>query len=126
MKFAPDPATFTPDKLRGFALLCGRTLARAHARGGDSVSIAGYLGSSDKFDNGVRDFALAYADQVAQDFAAYQQAITDGRVSLGNRAEESTYSMVVDPETGVSVVASPPPESAPDGTAGAAPDAEAS
>ena len=118
MKFAPDPATFTPERLRAYALLCGRTLARAHARGGDSVALAGYLGTSGKFDQGIRDFAMAYADQVEKDFAAYTQAIADGRVSLGNQAEESTYSLVVDPATGVEVVAKAP--SASDPAAGAA------
>ena len=126
MKFAPDPAAFTPEKLRGFALLCGRTLARAHARGGDSVAIAGYLGTSEKFDTGIRDFALAYADQVARDFTAYQQAIADGRVSLGDQAEESTYSLEFDPEVGVTVVASPPTEPAAGSAAGVPPDADAS
>ena len=119
MKFAPDPANFTPDKLRGYALLCGRTLARAHARGGDAVAISGYLGTSDKFDRGIRDFSVTYADQVEKDFAAYTAAIADGRVSLGDRAEESTYSLVVDPATGVDVVARPPEGDATD--AGAAP-----
>ena len=108
MKFAPDPTTFSPERLRGYALLCGRTLARAHARGGDAVAISGYLGTSDKFDRGIRDFSVTYADQVEKDFAAYTAAIADGRVSLGDRAEESTYSLVVDPATGVDVVAKPP------------------
>jgi uncharacterized protein (DUF2252 family) len=113
MKFSPDPTTFTPERLRAFALLCGRTLARAHARGGDSVALTGYLGTSDKFDRGIRDFAVTYADQVEKDFAAYTRAIADGRVSLGNRAEESSYSLVLDPATGIDVVAKPLPESTP-------------
>jgi uncharacterized protein (DUF2252 family) len=108
MKFSPDPTTFDANRLRGYALLCGRTLARAHARGGDAVAISAYLGTSDKFDVGVRDFSLVYADQVALDFAEYKAAITGGHVSLGDRAEESSYSMVLNPATGVDVVVRPP------------------
>jgi uncharacterized protein (DUF2252 family) len=111
MKFSPDPTTFDANKLRGYALLCGRTLARAHARGGDAVAISAYLGTSDKFDLGVRDFALAYADQVGVDYAEYQAAIASGQVALGNQAEESSYVMVLDPVTGVDVVARPPDSS---------------
>jgi uncharacterized protein (DUF2252 family) len=108
MKFSPDPTTFNVSRLRGYALLCGRTLARAHARGGDAVAIAAYLGTSDKFDVGVRDFALAYSDQVAVDYADYKAAIGDGKVALGDHAEESSYSVVLDPGTGVDVVAKAP------------------
>jgi uncharacterized protein (DUF2252 family) len=103
MKFSPDPASFTPEMLRGYALLCGRTLARAHARAGDSVAISGYLGTSDKFDKGVRDFALEYSGQVESDYAAYTKAIADGSVSLGDAAEESSYELTLDPGTGVVV-----------------------
>lgn len=103
MKFSPDPGAFTPAMLRGYALLCGRTLARAHARGGDAVAIASYLGTSDKFDRGVRDFSRDYAGQVDSDYAAYKAAIADGRVSLGNEAEESSYELTLDPSTGVAV-----------------------
>jgi hypothetical protein len=103
MKFSPDPTTFTAKMLRGYALLCGRTLARAHARGGDSIAIASYLGTSDKFDRGVCDFAREYARQVETDYAAYEAAIADGAVSLGDAAEESSYELTLDPSTGVTV-----------------------
>lgn len=112
MKYSLDPTTFTPDLLRNYAVLCGRTLARAHARAGDAVEIGTYLGTSTKFDNGVRDFAFAYSDQVERDFAAYKAAIANGAVSLGDRAEESSYEMTVDPVTGVDVVVRPPDASA--------------
>ena len=108
MKYSLDPATFTPELLRNYAILCGRTLARAHARAGDAVEISAYLGTSTKFDNGVRDFSLAYADQVERDYAAYKAAIASGAVPLGDRAEESSYELVVTPSTGVDVVARPP------------------
>jgi hypothetical protein len=103
MKFSPDPTTFDVNRLRGYALLCGRTLARAHARGGDAVAISAYLGTSDKFDVGVRDFSLAYADQVAVDFTEYKAAIARGHVALGDHAEESSYALTLDPSTGVTV-----------------------
>jgi hypothetical protein len=113
MKFSPDPTSFTPAMLRGYALLCGRTLARAHARGGDAVAMASYLGTSDKFSRGVRDFALEYAGQVESDYAAYKAAIADGSVSLGDEAEESSYELTLDPSTGVVVSVRPPVDSEP-------------
>jgi len=107
MKYSPDPATFGADMLRGYAILCGRTLARAHARAGDAVAMSAYMGTSDKFDAGIRDFALGYAEQVVRDYGQYKAAIAAGTVSLGNRAEESRYTLELDPSTGVDVVARP-------------------
>jgi uncharacterized protein (DUF2252 family) len=63
-----------------YGRLCGKTLARAHARSGDRVAIAAYLGGSDVFDTAVADYALAYADQNAADHAALRRAATDGRI----------------------------------------------
>ncbi len=63
-----------------YAELCGWTLARGHARSGDRVGIAAYLGRSDKFDQAVADFAEAYADQNDRDYAAFQVAHRAGRV----------------------------------------------
>ena len=60
--------------------ICGRTLARAQARAGDSARIAGYLGASDKFDAALAKFAPRYADQAEQDHAALHKAIRSGRV----------------------------------------------
>lgn len=57
------------------ARLCGRTLARAHARAGDSAMISGYLGDGDSFDEAVAQFALAYGDQTQRDHARLLQAI---------------------------------------------------
>lgn len=107
MKFAPDPATMDASILRGYAMLCGGTLARAHARGGDAVAIAAYLGTSDKFDRAVHDFAQAYADQVGHDYAGYKAAIADGRVSLGDQAEEARYQLSFDTKSGIKVTARP-------------------
>jgi uncharacterized protein (DUF2252 family) len=69
-----------PAALELYGRLCGRTLARAHARSGDRVAIAAYLGETDGFDASMADFAEAYADVNAADHAALVQAITDGRV----------------------------------------------
>ena len=62
-----------------YGRMCGWTLARAHARSGDRIAIAAYLGGSDKFDNAIADFAEAYADQNELDYAAFQAAVREGR-----------------------------------------------
>jgi hypothetical protein len=59
--------------------LCGSTLARAHARSGDRIAIAAYLGKSSRFDDSVADFAEAYADQNERDYAALARAVADGQ-----------------------------------------------
>jgi uncharacterized protein (DUF2252 family) len=66
--------------LRFYGELCGWTLARAHARSGDSAAIAGYLGRSDRFDRAIVQFSSAYADQNEHDHEAFVQAIADGRL----------------------------------------------
>jgi len=71
----------TPHSLEVYARLCGWTLARAHARSGDRIAIAAYLGNSAKFDNAIADFAETYADQNERDHAALQAAVTAGRVT---------------------------------------------
>jgi hypothetical protein len=67
--------------LEQYADLCGRTLARGHARSGNRVAIAAYLGSGDVFDRAIADFALGYAEQTRADHAALTTAISDGRIS---------------------------------------------
>ncbi len=59
---------------------CGWTLARAHARSGDRIAIASYLGGGDVFDRAIADFSVAYADQNERDYAALKKAVEDGRV----------------------------------------------
>jgi uncharacterized protein (DUF2252 family) len=61
-----------------YARLCGWTLARAHARSGDRVTLAAYLGGSAKFDQAIAEFAETYADQNERDYAALQTAVKDG------------------------------------------------
>jgi Uncharacterized protein conserved in bacteria (DUF2252) len=69
-----------PEGMEVYARLCGWTLARAHARAGDRIAIAAYLGNSDKFDNAIADFAETYADQNERDHAALADAVAQGKV----------------------------------------------
>jgi uncharacterized protein (DUF2252 family) len=71
-----------PDALRAYAEICGWTLAMAHARSGDAVALAAYLGSGDAFDRAMAAFAEAYADQNERDYAALRQAADAGRVAV--------------------------------------------
>ena len=68
------------DGMAFYGRLCGQTLARAHARSGDRVAIAAYLGSSDRFDNAIADFAETYAAQNERDFSALDDAAGAGRI----------------------------------------------
>jgi uncharacterized protein (DUF2252 family) len=70
----------TPAGMEVYAQLCGWTLARAHARSGDRVAIAAYIGNSTKFDNAIADFAETYADQNERDHAALADAVAAGKV----------------------------------------------
>ena len=63
-----------------YAQLCGATLARAHARWGDRIAIASYLGKRDVFDRAIADFAVAYADQNERDYEALSAAVASGRL----------------------------------------------
>ena len=67
--------------LRAYGMACGWTLARAHARSGDRVAIAAYLGSSDVFDRAMAAFAETYADQNARDYSALRDAVASGVVA---------------------------------------------
>jgi hypothetical protein len=62
------------EALSYYARLCGRTLARAHARSGHSPVVAGYMGRSEAFDDAIASFALAYANQTVIDHAALMKA----------------------------------------------------
>jgi uncharacterized protein (DUF2252 family) len=85
MKGSADPTTMAPNGLRGYAALCGWSLARAHARSGDAVAIAAYLGTGDVFDGAVADFAEAYARQNALDHAAYVDGTRAGRIDAAQQ-----------------------------------------
>jgi Uncharacterized protein conserved in bacteria (DUF2252) len=71
----------SPDELIIYAGLCGWALARAHARSGDRVQIAAYLGRSERFDGAIADFAETYADQTERDHAALCAAVKSGRIA---------------------------------------------
>jgi uncharacterized protein (DUF2252 family) len=70
-----------PSALLGYAQLCAQTLAKAHARSGDAVAIAGYLGQSEVFDRALATFAVSYADQNERDYDALKSAVESGRVT---------------------------------------------
>ena len=78
-KFSVPIELMLPPGMTAYARLCGWTLARAHARSGDRVALAAYLGASDKFDQAIADFAETYADQNELDYAALQAAVKDGK-----------------------------------------------
>ena len=80
MKGSAVIETMVPAGLEFYARFCGQTLARAHARSGDPVAIAAYLGKKDKFDQSVTDFSDRYADQNERDYEAFSQAIRTGRL----------------------------------------------
>ena len=80
-KLSLDAATILPRGLAYYATACGWTLARAHARSGDRIAIAAYLGSSKKFDHAVAEYAAAYADLNEQDHRTLAQAVASGRVT---------------------------------------------
>jgi hypothetical protein len=65
-----------------YAKLCGWTLARAHARSGQPAEISGYLGQSDKFDQAVADFSIAYADQSERDHKVLLKAVRQGQIEV--------------------------------------------
>jgi len=80
MKGSAEVEAMAPLGLRVYAGICGWTLARAHARSGDPIAIAAYLGEDDQFDRSITDFAKRYADQNEQDYQAFAKAIRSGRL----------------------------------------------
>ena len=80
MKASAVVETMTPIALTIYARMCGWTLAHAHARSGDPVALAAYLGADDAFDQAITDFSARYADQNDRDYDAFVQAVEDGRI----------------------------------------------
>ena len=80
MKGSATIELMDPDTLKAYGGLCGWTLARAHARTGDAVAIAAYLGGDDAFDRSITDFSQRYAAQNEQDFLAFTDAIRTSRI----------------------------------------------
>ncbi|ROS30511.1 DUF2252 domain-containing protein [Cellulomonas sp. PhB150] len=81
MKMSADVEAMNPISMDLYARECGWTLARAHARSGDPVAIAGYLGKRDDFDRAVAEFSRSYADQNRSDHDAFAEAVRTGRLS---------------------------------------------
>jgi hypothetical protein len=81
-KASVDVEAFDPEAMGLYAEVCGRTLAHSHARSGDPVALAGYLGRGKAFDHALASFAEAYADQNERDYAALETAATAGRVKV--------------------------------------------
>jgi uncharacterized protein (DUF2252 family) len=79
-KGSADVDNMTASVMTTYARICGATLARAHARSGDRIAIASYLGTSDTFDQAIADFATAYADQNDRDYKALVDAVGSGRL----------------------------------------------
>jgi uncharacterized protein (DUF2252 family) len=80
MKGSPDVETMDPGTLTFYGRACGWTLARAHARSGDPIAIAAYLGEGDQLDRSITDFSERYADQNEHDYQAFLKAIHSGRL----------------------------------------------
>jgi len=80
MKGSAVVETMTPVAMTFYAQICGWTLARAHARSGDPIAIAEYLGHNDAFDNAIADFSVRYAAQNQRDYDTFVKAIADGRI----------------------------------------------
>ncbi len=80
-KGSADIAGMTPAGMALWAQMCGWTLGRAHARTGDRIAIAAYLGSSDTFDGAIARFAVTYADQNERDYRALRDAAASGRLA---------------------------------------------
>jgi hypothetical protein len=70
-----------PKAMATYGQLCGWTLARAHARSGDRIAIAAYLGNGDSFDRAILEFSKAYADQNDRDYQDLAAAVKSGRIT---------------------------------------------
>jgi uncharacterized protein (DUF2252 family) len=82
MKIAPNLTGYTPRTLAAYGHLCGRALARGHAKSGDAAAITGYLGTTAVFDEAIAGYALAYADQVERDYQSFRAATRAGRFPI--------------------------------------------
>jgi uncharacterized protein (DUF2252 family) len=84
-KMGEDIERMSPGGMQFYGRACAWTLARAHARSGDRIAIAAYLGSNDTFAAAIAEFAESYADQNERDYAALRDAVTTGRVVAEER-----------------------------------------
>jgi uncharacterized protein (DUF2252 family) len=87
MKGSVVVESMAPANLAFYAHACAWTLARAHARSGDPIAIASYLGKSDRFDRSIADFSGRYADQNEEDYEAFVGAVRSGRLEASEASE---------------------------------------
>ena len=88
IKISARVETFTGPMMDLYAGWCGRALALSHARTGSAVTLSGYMGKSDTFDQAIAAFSVAYADQNEKDHAALVRAIKAGKVQAQYEQEE--------------------------------------
>ncbi len=79
-KAAIDPQELKGETLVEYAIVCGKVLAKAHARTGDAAALYGYCGDSVKLDKAIAKFAIAYADQTTEDYEIFVKAIKAGKI----------------------------------------------
>lgn len=79
-KIKPLVETFNPQRMKAYTAMCGRALARAHAKAGNPAVLAGYMGKSPKFDEAIANFAVAYARQNEKDYDALKKAVKSGKL----------------------------------------------
>ncbi len=82
MKGSFDLTALTPNQYVAYGRLCGALLARGHAQSPFAAAIVGYLGTKDVFDQAIATWATSYADQVRRDFAAFEEAVARGRLTV--------------------------------------------
>ncbi len=92
-KVSLDMAAVSAKYLHTYAQLCGRTLARAHAKSGNAAEISGYLGAGSAFEDAITKYAVAYATQVEKDYEAFRAAARNGRFPTETSASETETAM---------------------------------
>ena len=80
-KWSPDVSSLPASAIKIWGRLCAWTLAHGHARSGDCIAIAAYLGQGDTFDRAMASFAEAYADQNESDYVVFRKAVRAGRLT---------------------------------------------
>jgi predicted alpha/beta hydrolase len=86
VKIKPQIEVAVPKGTAVYARYTGMALARAHARSGDAVLLAAYMGDSEAFEDAMADFAVAYADQTERDHEALVMAVRAGRIEIRSDA----------------------------------------
>ena len=89
MKISVQVETFKSRTLVDYAKMCGWALARAHSKAGDASMISGYIGTKEKFDDALVQYAISYAGQVEHDFESFKAAIKSGRLRTKPNKEDT-------------------------------------